>query len=402
MGIFDRHHALFVGIGQYERTDKIARLDAAGDAEALRICLTRIGYLNAHVRQLVDYEAGKTAIYKKLRELALLDDVDLLLICWSGHASNRNNTTYLLPYDADPDDIEGSAIDVDELFRRVALGAAKHKAVLFDICHSRANAQALRLLMSHPQAAHGRSITFLGASTETSREDARGGGVGTNSLIDAVGGRNQALSRRGLVHVDQAFVHAKYEVMRRAAAVWQEDTDSRSSLNPSWVLDGNESAPIGLYVPDFLRDRLRDFQQPARSLAMKLGDAQWSPHSAGDARPLSPTLQPFADVLIPLAHGHFSAESAWDLYCDCVRAVVLSWSDDPILQRYVHRLVYYLLACKEPDRHRTANLVDLTHDYMLDSEEDGRMRSALDLLTQALREANVPEVLALYLSLIHI
>lgn len=110
--------AVVIGVGSYAKLDGPLALPAASEgARALAQALQQdAGY--DQVLPLVDALATRSAILDLLTENlpAQLGADDSLLVYFAGHGVGGDfGEPYLLPYDADPADLQGSAISVDEL-----------------------------------------------------------------------------------------------------------------------------------------------------------------------------------------------------------------------------------------------------------------------------------------------
>ena len=110
--------AVVIGVGSYGKIDASLGLpDAVESARALATALEQhAGY--DQVLPITDALATRSTIRDLLLESlpAKLGSDDSLLIYFVGHGVGGDfGEPYLLPYDADPDDLQGTAISVDEL-----------------------------------------------------------------------------------------------------------------------------------------------------------------------------------------------------------------------------------------------------------------------------------------------
>ena len=131
--------ALVVGINEY-RSQNIEKLKfAAGDARAIRDrVIPRIPAYQAHVNFLADDQATRRRILRGLDELAAARENDTVLIYFSLHGvtdKSRSNG-FLVPYDADPEDVETTGVAVQMLLQKVNAIKANRVFVLLDACFS--------------------------------------------------------------------------------------------------------------------------------------------------------------------------------------------------------------------------------------------------------------------------
>jgi len=147
--------ALVIGVSEYEN-DTVPDLPLGGsDAESFRTWLTSSTGLDLqreHVRTLTDAEATYTNIRTALRDLArrgIVSD-DLLLVYFSGHgapevASDGSclDAKYLLPYEADPSNLYGTAIPMDALGKLLDDTGARTQVVFLDACYAGAVGQPI-------------------------------------------------------------------------------------------------------------------------------------------------------------------------------------------------------------------------------------------------------------------
>ncbi len=110
--------AVVIGIGSYAKLDpSLALPQASEDARALAQALERDGGFD-QVLPLYDALATRSAIRDLLLENlpGQLDAEDSLLVYFAGHGLGGDfGEPYLLPYDVDPADLEGTALAVAEL-----------------------------------------------------------------------------------------------------------------------------------------------------------------------------------------------------------------------------------------------------------------------------------------------
>ena len=110
--------AVVIGVGSYGKLD--ASLDLPGASEGARALAQVLEHDAGYdqVLSLTDALATRSAIRDLLLENlpAQLTVADSLLVYFAGHGVGGDfGEPYLMPYDVDPDDLQGTAIAVDEL-----------------------------------------------------------------------------------------------------------------------------------------------------------------------------------------------------------------------------------------------------------------------------------------------
>ena len=141
--------ALCVGVAGYKVPAlklNYAAADARRVGEAFRRhgAVERTPYHAVEVKTITDAEATREAVGKGLawlRETAGPDD--LAVFFFSGHGErSKDGKLYLLPYEADADDLAGTCLSRDFLLERLLAIKSSNKFVILDACHSGAIAVA--------------------------------------------------------------------------------------------------------------------------------------------------------------------------------------------------------------------------------------------------------------------
>ena len=141
MPSLDMHHALVVGIAQYQHADVLHPVAAVrNDAQDVGDRLQRRGYPRDNMQVLLDEAATRTALLGALDALAANCGSDayatIYLSCHGGYDGSAR--AYLLPWDADwttHDAIARTAIAEGEFTKKV--GAIQGTVTLFlDCCHA--------------------------------------------------------------------------------------------------------------------------------------------------------------------------------------------------------------------------------------------------------------------------
>ena len=136
---------LFIGISKYEdRRIRDLKL-CHRDAEVMAVAMKEYGGLDG-IGLLTDEKATRENIEKAFRELKLKSKPgDEIFIYWSGHGSSCADTggdeedgrdEFLVPYDGNAADAEGSMVLDDALGRWVQELDGRKVAVILDACHS--------------------------------------------------------------------------------------------------------------------------------------------------------------------------------------------------------------------------------------------------------------------------
>jgi uncharacterized caspase-like protein len=137
--IYDRSHALVIGINNYSDVPPLAY--AVSDAKAVAdILKLRFGFPDDNVVLLLNQDATKSSILKAYMRLtgAGTGINDRVLVFFAGHGhtlrSKRGDVGYLVPSDGNPEDL-GSLVRWDELTRNADLIEAKHVFFAVDACY---------------------------------------------------------------------------------------------------------------------------------------------------------------------------------------------------------------------------------------------------------------------------
>jgi hypothetical protein len=140
---FERGHALIIGAASYERLRPLpdaVRSDVR-DLSAVLADPTRAAYPKSNVGALLDEQATRDNIRAALTDFAArVGPADTAILSFSGHAASRTDDVgakdYLLPYDADPSNLSGTAIAARDLFELLRTIKAARLLVLLDAGHN--------------------------------------------------------------------------------------------------------------------------------------------------------------------------------------------------------------------------------------------------------------------------
>lgn len=139
---FENYWALVIGIDQY-RSEKINKLtNAVNDAKAVREMLIKVQeYPEEHVLTYLNEDAtGKNirTAFDFLKNNAKTDDK--ILIYYAGHGKTETSLSnlekgFILPYDAEEDNLLSSCISTDQLNEFTSFLKAKHIFFVMDACY---------------------------------------------------------------------------------------------------------------------------------------------------------------------------------------------------------------------------------------------------------------------------
>jgi hypothetical protein len=150
------HYALVIGISTYKLGQvpekelspkefpnlKVARKDAEDFASFLE----HNGFIEYNVRKLLDQDATLKAVKKELDDLRKrCRNADapnpLVIIYFSGHGwADEEERHYLIPYDAERDELPGTALPNDDFSRFLEKIETNRMVVFIDACHAGAMA----------------------------------------------------------------------------------------------------------------------------------------------------------------------------------------------------------------------------------------------------------------------
>jgi hypothetical protein len=238
--------AVVVGVGRYESQD-IPRLRyTVPDAEAIHQVLTGpAGFKPEHVFLLTDKTERKPtlrnlkwALGTFLARSAQKDDT--VLIFFAGHGAPELDqrgierdglAKYLIPSDADPDDLYSTALPMDELQTIFGRIEAERVVVFLDACYSGAaggrtfaskKTRAVNvddLFLERLTRAKGRAIITASRPAEVSIEMADlGHGLFTYYLLRGLQGAAD-LNRDGIVSLQELYEYVEQQVSQKARAV---------------------------------------------------------------------------------------------------------------------------------------------------------------------------------------
>jgi hypothetical protein len=235
--------AVIIGVGRYDRTDIPPLRYAVADAERLYGVLTAsAGFKKENVLLLTDTTERKPtlrnvkwALGTFLARSAQKDD--LVLIFFAGHGAPEVDprgvesdglAKYLVPADADPDDLYATALPMDELTTIFGRIEADQVVMFLDACYSGAaggrtfaskRTRASRIddvFLERLTRSRGRVIVTASRANEVSLElPELGHGVFSHFLIQGIRGTAD-LDRDGLVSLQELYQYLEQEVSRKS------------------------------------------------------------------------------------------------------------------------------------------------------------------------------------------
>jgi serine/threonine protein kinase len=260
-----------IGVGDYLRAERIARLPfATRDALALADSLadpTLCAFPADQVVVLTDGEAGRDELVQRLSRWlpAQARNTDLVVIYFAGHGIvqtvGRREEGFLLPHDADPDDVITRGIAMSDLARWIDGLDTRAVVVCLDCCHagmvlgqrdasSSARNMELRPAMLQGMAGRGRYLIASCDEGQKSFECADlGHGLFTYHLLQGIAGAADS-DGDGRVGLAELFNYVSREVARDArqrfgreqkpwtSATWAEETyisspSARTTISPT-------------------------------------------------------------------------------------------------------------------------------------------------------------------------
>jgi len=244
------YYAVVIGIGKY-KDDRIPKLKyTTVDAEEIYKILTDPQYGNFpenQVKLLIDEHATyyniKSAIGTWLKRNTRKNDT--VIIFFAGHGAPEDEKTYWVTYNANIDDLYGTALSNDEIADMLDRVEAKKMVAFLDSCYSAATVNRTdkkRSIMIKKDPflkfkGKGRVIITSSDGKEQSVEiDKFGHGVFTYFLLKALKGDADKNSD-GYIELDEVWDYVKYRVT---------DTARKYGSTQTPILDGSYSAGIVL------------------------------------------------------------------------------------------------------------------------------------------------------------
>jgi hypothetical protein len=240
--------AVVIGVGDYESTAIPKLRYAARDAEAIyQVLVGSAGFKEEHVLLLTDRTTQrptlrniKSALGTFLARSAHKEDT--VLVFFAGHGAPEVDprglerdglAKYLVPSDADPNDLYATALSMDEIHTIFGRIEAERIVVFLDACYSGAAggrtfaSTRLRtrelgvddLFLERLTRAKGRAIITASRPSEVSLElPDLGHGVFSYYLVEGLKGAAD-LNRDGIVTLQELYEYTEQHVSRKSRAV---------------------------------------------------------------------------------------------------------------------------------------------------------------------------------------
>ena len=237
--------AVIIGVGGYENSAVPRLRYSVADADAIYQTLLSSGFKKENILLLTDKTERKPtlrnikwALGTFLARSAHKDD--LVMIYFAGHGASEVDqrgierdglSKYLVPVDADPDDLYSTALPMDEMQNVLARIEAERVTVFLDACYSGAaggrtfasnKTRAVNvdeIFLDRLTRAKGRAIVTASRPSELSIELAElGHGIFTYYLVRGLQGYADT-NRDGIVSLQELYEYLALEVSRKSRQV---------------------------------------------------------------------------------------------------------------------------------------------------------------------------------------
>lgn len=110
---------------------------AENDATEIKTALLDLGYHEANIQLVVSAAATCASIRYSVKQLAgTAKEGDTVFFFFAGHGYTWQGQNYLMAHDTRRDDIEETAVSLQELFAIFAKSGCRHVMIFLDCCHS--------------------------------------------------------------------------------------------------------------------------------------------------------------------------------------------------------------------------------------------------------------------------
>lgn len=221
--IYANSWAVVVGVNEFQRS-KVSRLNyAVNDATSLAKALQGLGFPPANIIQLLNRQATRSEIERILSSVLRrrAGPQDRMVVFFATHGvtlplPGGGEEGYLLPYDADPDDLPLTAFSMSQIKLIGQRLPAKHTLVAVDACYggySLVRAQAPSVLdkryLDLISQSRALQVITAGKKDQPVIED-RGHGVFTRKLLEGLAGHADT-NQDGLITLSElaAWLHPR-------------------------------------------------------------------------------------------------------------------------------------------------------------------------------------------------
>lgn len=237
---------LFIGIDRYESPAINWLTCASKDARALHALFT--DNLPGQSKLLTDSLATKAAIAASFNELASANEDDVVVIAFSGHGSPSHQ---LITFDSARDNLEKTAISLDDLTNWFSLIPAKRLICILDCCFSGGmGAKVLQIdnlardldsvdNVLQQLSGDGRLIITASSAIQPAWENQKiGHGFLTHYILEALQGAEE-VTENGKIKIYRLLEHVTKRVSSAANQIGKEQTPTVRGK-----IDGDLSWPI--------------------------------------------------------------------------------------------------------------------------------------------------------------
>jgi hypothetical protein len=239
-------YAVIIGVGRYDNVGIPPLRYSVADAEAMHKVLTESGeFKKDNVLLLTDRSDRKPTLRNIKYALGTFlaraaQKNDTVVVFFAGHGAPEVDprgierdglAKYLIPSDADPDDLFSTALPMDDLQTIFARIEAERVVVFLDACYSgaaggrtfaarRTRATAVDdLFLERLTRSRGRAIVTASKPAEVSVElPELGHGIFTYYLTEGLRGAGD-LNRDGIVSLQELYEYVEQQVVRKSRAV---------------------------------------------------------------------------------------------------------------------------------------------------------------------------------------
>jgi uncharacterized caspase-like protein len=239
-------YAVVIGVGRYEHPTIPTLKYTVADAEAIyRVLLDAGGFKKEHVQLLTDRSERKPTLRNIKHALGTFlarsaQKADTVVVYFAGHGAPEVDqrgverdglAKYLIPSDADPDDLFSTALPMDDLQTIFGRIEAERVVMFLDACYSgeaggrtftsrRTRARGVDdLFLERLTRSRGRAIVTASRTNEVSIElPELGHGIFTYYLAEGLRGAGD-LNRDGIVTLQELYEYVEQQVVRKSRAV---------------------------------------------------------------------------------------------------------------------------------------------------------------------------------------
>ena len=224
--IYNDSHALIIGINEYENTMSLNY--AANDAKAIQsILINQFNFPKKNVSILLDEQATLNNIRKEFSRISKYAKTnDRVLIYFAGHGQTMNLPGggvkgYLLPYEADENELYLTSLAMNELEEISLMSKAKHILFLIDACYGGIATVAYRGLNVSETPNYinkitkniGRQIITAGGKDERVIEKAKWGhSAFTKNILNALKFGNGDLNNDNFITANELAIYISDKV----------------------------------------------------------------------------------------------------------------------------------------------------------------------------------------------